>query len=72
MYCVTAIYKMDKDVPRDVKYSNGMTAEDNTLRIVVRNDNALREIVTGLIHEEYIVTIEPGIYFDGEKKMSRE
>ena len=71
MYCVTAIHKTDKDLP-DVKYSNGMDVKDNGLKIVIRNDNALREIVTGLIHEEYIVTIEPGIYFDGEKKMSRE
>lgn len=35
--------------------------------IMINSDSALREIVTGLIHEGYTVTVEPNIYFEGGK-----
>ena len=63
MYCVIATRKVVKDVP-DAKYSNGMDVKDNALQIMIRNEGALREIVTGLIHEGYSVTIEPDVYVD--------
>lgn len=70
MYCVTATRKVVKDVP-DAKYSNGMDVTDDDLEIMIRNDGALREIITGLIHEGYTVTIEPDVYVDGGMKPKR-
>ena len=70
MYCVTAIRKVIKNVP-DAKYSNGMDVKDDTLQIMLRNDSALREIVTGLIHEGCTVTIEPDVYVDEGMKPKR-
>lgn len=65
MYQLTATRKMNPELIGR-KYSNGTECKDNTLSIMIDGDNALREIVTGLIHDGYTITIEPGIWYSDE------
>ena len=65
MYSVKATRKVSEELV-GTTYSNGLKVEDDKMEIIVRQDGALREIVTGLIHEGYTVTIEPSIWFDKE------
>lgn len=63
MYQLTAIRKVNPELTGR-KYSNGMECKDNTLSVMIDGDGALREIVTGLIHDGYTVTIEPGVWYN--------